>query len=143
MAIHMPPIGLLKSQRAIKISVDGVATRSEGDLPRVGDEEVRVRMVCVALNPVDSKSVEISPTHRATVGCDFAGEVVQMGKAVSTRVGGCVFGNNPMRPNNGAFAEYVAVLARLVLVVPPTMPYQSAATLGVSLPTVGLALYRG
>ncbi|GFF62857.1 enoyl reductase LovC [Aspergillus lentulus] len=147
MAIHMPPIRLPKSQRAIKVSVDGVATTSEGDLPQVGDEEVLVRVVCVALNPVDSKSVEMSPTHGATVGCDFAGEVVQMGKAVSTvtlgaRVCGCVFGNNPMRPDNGAFAEYVAVPSRLVLVVPPTMSYQSAATLGVGLATVGLALYQ-
>lgn len=146
MAIHMP-IGLPRSQRAIKVSVDGVATTSEGGLPQVGDEEVLVRVVYVALNPVDSKSVEMSPTPGATVGCDFAGEVVQMGKAVSTvtlgaRVCGCVFGNNPMRPDNGAFAEYVAVPARLVLTVPPTMPYQSAATLGVGLATVGLAMYQ-
>lgn len=151
MAINMLPTRP-DSQRALKVSENSTVVVQDGcALPRYGDEDVLVRVVCIALNPVDGKSVETSPTPGATVGCDFAGEVVRMGKSVDTsgtlsvgsRVCGCVFGNNPVHTDNGAFAEYVAVPSQLVFLVPAGMSYQSASTLGIGLATVGLALYHG
>jgi aspyridone synthetase trans-acting enoyl reductase len=56
-------------------------------------------------------------------------------------VGG-IFGNNPLRRDNGAFAEYVAVPARLVWHVPTGMDLASAATLPTALATVGLSLFQ-
>ncbi|CZT21688.1 related to C.carbonum toxD protein [Ramularia collo-cygni] len=92
----------------------------------------------------------MSPTPGATAGCDFSGDVVQLGEDVSddtlslgTKVCGCVFGNNPEFRDNGAFAEYVAVPSKFLLRIPDSMSYQSAATLGIGLSTVGLALYHG
>jgi aspyridone synthetase trans-acting enoyl reductase len=54
-----------------------------------------------------------------------------------------VFGNNPIRRDNGAFAEYVAVPRQLVWKIPADMSFQTAATLGIGLATAGLALYNG
>lgn len=141
---------LPRTHRALKVSGSNTVLVQESPLPKIELGDVLVRVHYVALNPVDCKSVEMSPTPGATVGCDFAGEIVQLGEAVhdealhlGTRVCGCVFGNNPGRKSNGAFAEYVAVPATLVLRIPESMSYQSAATLGIGLATVGLALYNG
>lgn len=72
----------------------------------------------------------MSPSKGATSGIDISGIVAALGPGVETdqyrtmnnikpiqigdRVFGGVFGNNPLRPDNGAFAEYAAIPARLV-----------------------------
>ncbi|KAI4721981.1 putative alcohol dehydrogenase [Aureobasidium sp. EXF-10727] len=141
----LPP----QPQNALKVSRDGRAyLDSDCSLPKINAEDVLVKVAHVALNPVDGKSVDMSPTEGAVIGCDFAGTVVVASSSrddlvIGTLVFGCVFGNNPIRTDNGAFAEYVAVPARLVFRVPSGMPLQSAATLGLGLATVGLALFHG
>lgn len=136
-------------QSALKVSSPGHVSVASGiAIPSIQPDEALVRVRYVALNPVDAKSVDLSPTQGATVGCDFAGEVVEIGAAVEKpltagdRVCGCIFGNNPAQPGNGAFAEFVAVPGDLLLRVPAEMTLQSAATLGVGLATSGLALYQ-
>lgn len=137
------------SQYALKVSQDGRAyLDSDCPLPKLNAEDILVKVAYVALNPVDGKSVDMSPTEGAVIGCDFAGEVVVSSSlrddiVIGTLVFGCVFGNNPIYTDNGAFAEYVAVPARLVFRVPSGMPLQSAVTLGLGLATVGLALFHG
>ena len=117
-------------------------------IPQVQPDEILVRVVCVALNPVDWKSADLSPAVGATWGIDFSGEVVSIGSAVKRPfslgdgVCGGVFGNNPDEPNNGAFAEYLAAPGDLVFKIPPGMSFQVAATLGIGLSTLGLALYQ-
>jgi aspyridone synthetase trans-acting enoyl reductase len=65
----------LQTQRALKISRPGVLELTESSpVPRPEADEVLVRVIYVALNPVDSKSTDLSPTLGATIGCDFAGE---------------------------------------------------------------------
>jgi len=137
-----------ETQKALKIKSQGqVKLATSSPVPHLEADEVLVRVVCVAINPVDGKSADLSPTIGATPGCDFSGEVVARGSTVSKsmeigdRVCGCVFGNNPDRLDNGAFAEYVAVPANLVFKIPPQLSFQAAATLGVGLSTVGMALY--
>lgn len=137
-------------QKALKITrpgqIDPVAL---SEIPQIRPDEVLVRVACIALNPFDAKSADLSPTIGATVGCDFSGHVVALGDdvppgslAIGDRVCGCVFGNNPDRPENGAFAEFVAAPADLVLRVPSQMALEEAATLGVGLATVGMSLYQ-
>lgn len=118
-------------------------------VPSIEADEVLVRVVAVATNPVDAKSSDLSPTSGATIGCDFAGEVVLVGAAVKNkqlsvgdRVCGLVFGNNPLRPDNGAFAEYVAAPGDLVFHIPRDMDFEQAATLPCGLATVGFGLYQ-
>jgi aspyridone synthetase trans-acting enoyl reductase len=117
-------------------------------IPQPRPDEILVRVVCVALNPVDWKSADLSPTVGATLGIDYSGEVVSIGSAVKRPfslgdgVCGGVFGNNPDEPDNGAFAEYLVVPGDLVFKIPLGMSFQDAATLGIGLSTVGLALYQ-
>ena len=137
------------AQRALKVRGPGkVELAYASAIPQPRDDEVLVRIICVAVNPVDGKSTDLSPSRGATVGCDFSGQLVTIGRSVKQiltigdPVCGCVFGNNPDELENGAFAEYVAVPGDLVLKIPPGMSYDTAATLGVGMATTGMALYR-
>lgn len=142
-------VAIANAQRAIKIQAPGkVALQENCPIPVPQADEVLVKVVCVALNPVDAKSADLSPTPGATSGCDFSGEVVSIGDkvkqslSVGDRVSGCVFGNNPDELQNGAFAEYVAVPGDLLFRIPEGMSFQTAATFGVGLSTAGMALYQ-
>ncbi|KAI2794199.1 Trans-enoyl reductase apdC [Penicillium oxalicum] len=138
-----------RQQTALKITAEGRIAAISCALPSIHDDELLVRVRSIALNPFDAKSAEMSPTVGATLGCDFAGDVVAMGSQtksrnfnIGDRVCGWVFGNNPNRLDNGAFAEYTAVPADLVFRIPGKMNYNEAATLGVGLATVGMSLYH-
>lgn len=137
------------AQRALKIRGPGIVeVSSSSAIPQPRNDEVLVKVICVAVNPVDGKSVDLSASLGATVGCDFAGQVVTIGISVKQKLSigdavcGCVFGNNPDELDNGAFAEYVAVPGDLVFRIPPGMSYHTASTLGVGMATVGMGLYR-
>lgn len=136
------------TQRAIKIVAPGRIAAVDGvSIPAIGSDEVLVGVKAIAINPFDGKSAELSPTHMATVGCDYSGIVIavgnDMGKAVKVGDGVCgfVFGNNPYRQDNGAFAQFVAAPADLVMCIPAAMEFEAAATLGVGMATAGLVLY--
>lgn len=112
-------------------------------LPTLDPSEVFVRVSCVSVNPVDAKSVEMSPNTGATVGTDFSGVVVALGNDVDTeqwhlsdRSMGGIFGNNPLRHDNGAFAEYLAVSAKLLWHIPTNMDFTTAASLPRALATI-------
>ncbi|KAL4811322.1 chaperonin 10-like protein [Aspergillus unguis] len=98
--------------------------------------QVLVQITAVALNPTDFKSPMFNPLPGATMGCDFVGIVVATGEAAShdlpsgTRVCSARHGNNPGRPDLGAFAQYVIIDSRLLLRVPATWTDVDAAALG-------------
>lgn len=136
-------------QKALKVTGPGKVSLSHtAPVPPVTSSDVLVRVIAVALNPVDWKSVDLSPTPGASWGCDFAGTVVSIGSSVKAdlqigdRVCGGTFGNNPDDPDNGAFSEYVVVPGDLVFKIPGHMSFEKAATLGIGLSTIGLALYH-
>lgn len=60
---------------------------------------------------------------------------------VGDRVFGPVKGNASDAPGNGGFAEYGAIRQVVVWRIPEGMTFEQAATLGMSLMTVGLALH--
>ena len=141
-------LALPATQRSLQVEgVSAVRLVVGRPLPQLESEDVLVHVACVALNPHDGKSIEMSPHIGSTLGLDFAGEIVALGKAVSpssldigTRVCGVVYGNNPERLDNGAFADYVAVPSKLVIRIPDTMSYQQAATFGCGMATSGVLL---
>lgn len=113
---------------------------------------VLVRVLAVALNPTDYKMPKHFPMPASTIGCDFCGIVMaasfdETRDRVSliepgTRVCGAIYGYNPAQPHNGAFAEYVAADARLLLRVPQSWTdLQGAALGGIGWGTVGLVLW--
>ncbi|KZM27894.1 uncharacterized protein EKO05_0006734 [Ascochyta rabiei] len=118
-------------------------------MPVFDKSEVLVRVACISINPVDAKSVDMSPTPGATVGTDFSGVVVALGSDVDAeqwhitdRVMGGIFGNNPLRHDNGAFAEYLAVPAKLLWHIPADMDFTTAASLPTALATIGMSLFQ-
>lgn len=96
----------------------------------------------------DRKSLDLSPAPSSTFGCDVAGEVVAIGSKcqsdiqVGDRVLGPVKGNALDAPGNGGFAEYAAIREVVAWRIPRDMQFEQAATLGMSLMTVGLALHH-
>lgn len=81
------------------------------------------------------------------MGCDYAGTVVKIGDAVTKefqigdRIAGFAHGVNPLRYEDGAFAQYIVAIGDLQMRVPDRLSSEDAATLGVGVTTVGLALY--
>lgn len=156
MAISTP---LPTTQVAVKVTGPSTVDLSnDTPLPVLDTFDVLVCVACVSINHVDGKSADMSPSPGATSGVDFAGVIVALGSGVNSdqfraennmkplvigdRVFGGVFGNNPLRHDNGAFAEYVAVPARLIWHMPAAMDFATASTIGATLATVGLALFQ-
>lgn len=140
---------LPSTQRALKVrGLREVELTESCPLPTLENDEILVRVRCVAINPVDVKTLDMAPNVGATAGCEFAGDIVQLGPSVKNarlKEGAAVFGviqgNHFDRPENGAWADFVAVAGDLVYLLPPHLSYQEGASIGAALPTVGMALY--
>ncbi|KAF7907426.1 uncharacterized protein EAF01_005012 [Botrytis porri] len=136
-----------KIQNALVASGPGKLVVSKSiKVPDIKEDQVLVQVKAVALNPSDWKILDRSYTSGAIAGADFAGIVCKVGNRmtkdlhVGDRVCGAVFGSNPLCPSNGAFAEYLAAEGDLCMLIPNSMPFASAASLGIGTMTVGLAL---
>jgi NADPH:quinone reductase-like Zn-dependent oxidoreductase len=122
---------------------------------------VVVRVLAVALNPIDYKMLAHFPAAGNMAGCDFCGIVVERGTNavhdVGTRVCGATFpyswSATQVQPQDdvhhqqkqtqqsGAFAEFLTADSRLLLRVPDTWSDSGGAALGqVGWGTASLAL---
>ena len=118
-------------------------------VPALDPDMVLVKTAAVAINPHDAKTLEYSPIPGAIVGSDFAGTVVALGAdalaagqfTVGDRVAGTVLGMNKLRPDVGAFAEYVNAMADFLLKIPDNMSFEKAATLPLGAATALFALF--
>ena len=90
---------------------------------------------------------EFLATKGTTVGCDFTGTVVALGPKVTKdykpgdRIVGVTHGSNASCLDGGCFGEYCVVKEGVTFKVPDHMSDEKAATVGVSVTTVALALY--
>nr|ARP51714.1 NADP-dependent dehydrogenase /enoyl-reductase [Phyllosticta cirsii] len=147
-AVHTAPLS--KHQTAITVTQHGTfAVSASAPMPQLLPNSALIRTAAVALNPVDAKILDYSAAPGTTAGYDFAGTVVALGHAalakgslhVGDRVAGMVHGMNKLNPAGGAFAQYVAADADLVLRVPDGMGWGEAATLGMGVSTAVLGLF--
>lgn len=137
------------TMKAIKITSPGhAAVVHDAPKPELPSPEwIRVKVVAVALNPVDWQHLQMMNVP-AILGSDFSGIVEEIGNAVAKplrkgdRVFGVAHGSNSLRPNNGAFAEYVCVKGNLVLKMPDNKSFEELAGSGVAVVTVGQGLYQ-
>ena len=113
--------------------------------PKIGTNQVLVKVVASSVNPVDCKIkkglLSVGPTLPAVIHGDMSGEVVRVGQSVTNfkkgdLVFGCVggFGDLP-----GVLSEYVAVDAQLISQVPDNLSLEEAAVL----PLVGITAWNG
>jgi NADPH:quinone reductase-like Zn-dependent oxidoreductase len=136
--------------KALKTTGSGdVVLSSDVPIPRVRSDHIVIRNKAVALNPADWKFLDLVPSKDATIGCDFAGIVEDVGDNLTTafkkgdRVAGFAHGNNPKDLESGAFSEYVLAKSGCSLKIPDDMSFESACGLGVGITTVGQAMYEG
>jgi NADPH:quinone reductase-like Zn-dependent oxidoreductase len=101
----------------------------------IGDDQILVRVRDAGVNPIDWKirqgyMKQVMPANfPLTLGQDFAGEVVERGKAVNQfAIGNRVFGFA-----QGTYAEYAAAPISTVAAMPQSMDFATAA----ALPTAG------
>lgn len=120
-----------------------------------GDDQIVIRNHAVAINPLDwIIQVEGNLTYRwlnypTVLGSDVAGEVVEVGEAVTRfRVGDRVLGHaggtdkDSNRAAEGAFQHYTVVLERLACPMPDTMRFEDAAVLPLAVSTASSGLFQ-
>ncbi|KAL4911326.1 hypothetical protein BDW74DRAFT_7567 [Aspergillus multicolor] len=112
--------------------------------PTITENEVLVRVLAVALNPIDCKGADFLSPRNSILGCDYAGEVIEVGRdagqrwKVGDKIAGFVHGGQ--YPDVGSFAEYLSVDAGLAWKIPGDMDLAEAAAYGIPAVTAMLGL---
>ncbi len=119
------------------------------------DDQIVIHNRAVAVNPLDWIIQAAGPiayrwlSYPVVIGSDVAGEVVEVGAAVTRfRVGDRVLGHavgtdkDSNRPAEGAFQDYTVVLERLASPIPDTLSYESACVLPLALSTASCGLFQ-
>ncbi|KAB8205981.1 Alcohol dehydrogenase GroES-like domain protein [Aspergillus parasiticus SU-1] len=139
----------MTTQKAIVVtSPQQESLVTDRPIPALRDDYILVKTVAVALNPTDWKHIAFLAPPGALIGCDYAGIVEEVGKAVKKpfkkgdRVCGFVHGGNAVQHEDGAFAEYIVAKGDVQIRIPDNLSFQEAATLGVGISTVGQGLYQ-
>ncbi|KAH9885306.1 chaperonin 10-like protein [Xylariomycetidae sp. FL2044] len=158
-----PSIRLPATQTAVLTTADGGHTVAYNQpLPTCGPTSILVRVRAVALNPTDHKTPARVKTAGLVSGCDFAGEVVEVGARANDepsdasssscslprrwspgdRVFGVVYGSNPGQPDWGAFADFVEADPVMLCRAPADWDWETAASVGGSVHgSVALCLF--
>lgn len=132
--------------KAMRLNNWGAALEMEElPIPEPGEDEVLIRIRAASINPFDSAIQagylqEMAQTP-LTMGTDFAGDVVSVGKNIShLKPDDAVYGLSPL--GSGAFADYMTVKAHEVALKPQSLDYVNSA--GVPLPVTAawITLYQ-
>ena len=117
------------------------------------ENEIVVRNGAVAINPVDWAIQDMGETlfswikYPTVLGADVAGEVVEVGSAVSRfktgdRVLGHAVGLTDNEASESGFQAYTVLLADMASPIPSTLSYESAAVLPLGLSTAACGLFQ-
>ena len=115
------------------------------------ENEVVIKNGAVAINPVDwiLQDRPMFPwlQYPAILGHDVAGEVAEVGSAVSRfqigdRVVGHAVGTATNKASEGAFQEYSLVLAHMASHIPSSLSYDNAAVLPLGFSTAACGLFQ-
>ncbi|KAL1306686.1 hypothetical protein AAFC00_005356 [Neodothiora populina] len=134
------------TMQAIRMTAPTKAEVQTVPLPKLRDDYVLVKVEAVALNPTDWKHIKWLSKPGNTIGCDYAGTVVEVGSKVTKawkkgdRIAGFTHGGNEVENEDGCFAEYCVAKGDLQMKIPDNLSFTEAATLGVGVTTVGQAL---
>ncbi|KAJ5087175.1 zinc-binding dehydrogenase family oxidoreductase [Penicillium angulare] len=126
---------------------DGVPTLSQEniDIPSLEGHQVLVKVSHVAQNPTDVQAFDNNAFgDGAVLGCDFVGEVVQLGSQVTELtkgdiVAGLIWGGEI--PGLGAYSQYCVADEKISFRVPRHISRESASTVPLAAATAWLALF--
>ncbi|KAJ0413514.1 chaperonin 10-like protein [Aspergillus carlsbadensis] len=135
--------------KAIVYVEKGKATIQEVPIPKLRDDYILIKVNAVGVNPTDWKGVDLGIAEVGSrVGCDYAGVVEEVGPKVTKafkkgdRITGMVHGCDRTQIENGAFANYIVAKGDVQIKIPDNVSDEDAATMGVSISTVGQGLYK-
>ncbi|KAI8626882.1 GroES-like protein [Xylariaceae sp. FL1651] len=135
--------------KAIVFVEKGKATIQEVPVPKLRDDYILINVNAVGVNPTDWKHIDFGWTDAGSrIGCDYAGIVEAVGSKVTKpfkkgdRISGVVHGADQTQHENGAFAKYIVAKGDVQIKTPDNISDEEAATLGISIATVGQGLYR-
>ncbi|KAJ4003818.1 hypothetical protein NW752_011945 [Fusarium irregulare] len=135
--------------KAIVMVEKGKATIQEVPKPKLRDDYVLVKVNAVGINPTDWKHIDFEVADAGSrIGCDYAGVVEEVGSKVTKpfkkgdRISGVVHGGDRTQHENGGFAEYIVAKGDVQIKTPDNVSDEDAATLGISIATVGQGLYK-
>ncbi|KAM5356730.1 hypothetical protein ACJ41O_003376 [Fusarium nematophilum] len=135
--------------KAVVFVEKGKATIQEVPIPKLRDDYVLVKVNAVGINPTDWKHIDFDVAGAGSrIGCDYAGVVEAVGSKVTKpfskgdRISGVVHGGDRTQHENGAFANYIVAKGDVQIKTPDNVSDEEAATLGISIATVGQGLYR-
>lgn len=114
--------------------------------PTPQDDEILVKVVATALNPVDWKMAAygfLIEKFPVVLGCDVAGTVESVGSKVTKfHKGDNVFGFTDLgRSGTGTFAEYCVMKEDTVTKKPEHMSFEEASTFGVGSGTAAIGIF--
>lgn len=142
---------LPQKQKAVIGLEDGsLSVSSDVDVAQIEEHMVLIRTRAIGLNPIDTKMKGPLAAPGAIAGIDFAGEVVAIGSksmtpakiGIGDRVFGATTGYQKPKPTLGAFAEFVTANSAGLLKIPEDWSFEQGASLGCSISTIGLALFK-
>lgn len=142
----MPSSDIPAQMNAWIVQDKGFADLQPTETPKPEPTGLLVKVHNVALNPTDWKHLDFFGAKGSTLGSDFAGTVVEMGKECQSdlkygdRVAGWVHGG--IRVGTGAFAEYLKTTPEAVVKVPSNIPDEIAAGFGIPSFTAYMGLYQ-
>jgi len=107
-------------------------------IPEPEEGEVLVKIFAAGVNPLDWKICEgylaelIPHTLPLTLGWDFSGEIVSLGKNVNKwAISDAVYAR-PEFSKNGTYAEYIVVSEDEIASKPKTLSWQESAAVGIA-----------
>ncbi|KAI0707058.1 GroES-like protein [Earliella scabrosa] len=142
-------MAIMKTQKAVLLpSRGGQWTLGEAPIPSPDPQEVLVKVMSAALNPIDWKLVDspasaLVPEYPFISGTDGAGIVEEVGPEVKAFAKGdkIVFEGWFANPY-ATFQQYCLVPAALAAKIPDNVSFDQAASISQGLATVFLALYN-
>lgn len=125
------------------VSLDELEYIEDRPIPDPGKGEIRVKVYCVGLNPVDYKLAEgwgnVKWKEPPVLGLDVSGVVDALGGGVTGfSVGDKVYYHGNLTKENGGFAEYACTSAHTVSFIPEDLKMEEAA----ALPCSGFTAYQ-
>lgn len=116
------------------------------DVPKPGPNDILIRIQSVGLNPLDWKIHKLGiyrETYPAVLGSDIAGDVVEVGEAVTNvKVGDRVFTQGAHTNEGAGFQQYAVEKSDIIGKLPDNWNYDDAATLNVSFVAAYLGLFN-
>ncbi|KAH9921177.1 GroES-like protein [Epithele typhae] len=139
-------MSLLTQKALVHYSKGGDFVVGDVPIPVPGPHEVLVKVMAVALNPVDwmnQAEAYFTPSYPFIAGMDGAGIVEHVGAAVTTLVkGDKILFQGDFNNDHGTFQQFCLVPAEIAAKIPEGITFEQAATIPLGLGTAFCGLWN-